>query len=429
MPTTDARDARDERLIIRGGTPLRGLIPAAGSKNGALYLVAGALLSPDPVTLHNVPEVADVVEMGRLLRALGASVTIQGTTVTVNAPELTETIAPPDLVASTRASFLVMGPLLARLGEAGCAPPGGDAIGVRPLDVHLAGFRALGADVTREGPNWVARSPARGGLRGARLFLDYPSVLGTVNVIFAAVLAEGTTTIVNAAAEPEVAMAADMLNAMGARVTGHGTAIVTIEGVARLHGTEHAVIPDRIEAGTYLLAGAATRGSVEVAGARADHLDGLITKLREAGATVEVTDRGVCVTANQPLRPIQVQAVPYPGFATDLHAPMAAALTQAEGDSIIHERVYDNRLLYINELRTMGADLTAIGGQSVQVRGPARLVGSHVSALDIRAGAAVVIGGLCAEGDTTITGVSHIDRGYSHLVERLTTLGAHIERR
>ncbi|MFN8638243.1 MAG: UDP-N-acetylglucosamine 1-carboxyvinyltransferase [Dehalococcoidia bacterium] len=417
---------RDARLVIRGGTPLRGIIPAAGSKNGSLYLVAGALLSGDAVTIHNVPEVADIVEMGRLLEALGATVSIEGGTVTVEAHDLAQTIAPADLVASTRASFLVMGPLLARLGEAGCAPPGGDAIGVRPLDVHLAGFRALGADVRKEGPNWVARSRS---LRGARIFLDYPSVLGTVNVIFAAVLAEGATVIVNAAAEPEVAAAADMLNAMGARITGHGTAIVTVEGVSRLHGAEVHVIPDRIEAGTYLLAAAATRGSVEVAGARADHLDSLLAKLREAGATVDVASDGVCVTASNGLRPIQVQAVPYPGFATDLHAPMAAALTQANGDSTIHERVYDNRLLYINELRAMGADITAIGGQSVQIRGPAKLAGTNVRALDIRAGAAVVIGALCADGETTIHDIAHIDRGYSRLVERLRALGADIERR
>ncbi|MCC6238621.1 MAG: UDP-N-acetylglucosamine 1-carboxyvinyltransferase [Dehalococcoidia bacterium] len=415
---------RDAKLVIRGGTPLRGSIPAAGSKNGALYLVAAALLSAEPVTLRNVPEVADIREMGRLLEALGATVAIDGPTVHVEAATLTETFAPADLVASTRASFLVMGPLLARLGEAGCAPPGGDAIGVRPLDVHLAGFRALGASVSREGANWVARSSR---LQGARLFLDYPSVLGTVNVIFAAALASGTTTIVNAAAEPEVAMAADMLNAMGARISGHGTGIVTVEGVPRLHGCAFEVIPDRIEAGTYLLAGAATRGSVEVTGARADHLDGLLSKLTEAGVRVDVTERSVRVTASEPLAPIQVQAVPYPGFATDLHAPMAAALTQATGVSIIHERVYDNRLLYVGELRAMGARLTT-GGQSVIIEGPARLTGTPVRALDIRAGAAVVIGGLCAEGETTIRDIGHIDRGYSRLVERLSALGADIER-
>ena len=419
-------DRRDERLIIRGGTPLRGSIPAAGSKNAALYAVAAALLTPDAVVLRNVPEVADIVEMGRLLEALGATVAIEGSDVSIKASELVETFAPADLVASTRASFLVMGPLLARLGEAGCAPPGGDAIGVRPLDVHLAGFRALGASVEREGPNWVARAR---NLQGARIFLDYPSVLGTVNVIYAAVLASGETTIVNAAAEPEVEMAGDMLNAMGARIRGHGTATVTIAGVERLHGCEFAVIPDRIETGTYLLAGAATRGSVEVTGARADHLDGLLSKLIEAGARVEITPQGVCVGADGPLKAIQVQAVPYPGFATDLHAPMAATLTQAEGTSIIHERVYDNRTSYIAELRAMGANVTANGGQTVIIEGPSPLTGTAVRALDIRAGAAVVIGGLCAEGETSISDIGHIDRGYSRLVERLRALGASIDRR
>jgi UDP-N-acetylglucosamine 1-carboxyvinyltransferase len=418
-------ERRDERLIITGGTPLRGSIPAVGSKNGALY---AALLSKDTVVLRNVPEVADIVEMGRLFEALGASVAIEGTEVTITASELAESIAPPDLVASTRASFLVMGPLLARLGEAGCAPPGGDAIGVRPLDVHLAGFRALGASVDREGPNWVARSRAKR-LQGARIFLDYPSVLGTVNVIFAAVLAEGETTIVNAAAEPEVEMAGEMLKSMGARIAGHGTATVTISGVERLHGCDFTVIPDRIEAGTYLLAGAATRGSVEVTGARGDHLDGLLAKLSEAGARVEVTPQGVCVGADGPLRAVQLQAVPYPGFATDLHAPMAATLTQAEGTSTIYERVYDNRTSYITELRAMGASITASSGQLVQIEGPTPLVGTAVRALDIRAGAAVVIGGLCAEGETSISDIGHIDRGYSRLVERLSSLGASIARR
>jgi UDP-N-acetylglucosamine 1-carboxyvinyltransferase len=419
-------ERREERLIIRGGVPLRGSIPAAGSKNAALYAVAAGLLTADTVVLRNVPEVADIVEMGRLLEALGATVAIEGSAVTIQAPELTETHAPADLVASTRASFLVMGPLLARLGEAGCAPPGGDAIGVRPLDVHLAGFRALGAAVDREGANWVARASR---LQGARIFLDYPSVLGTVNVVFAAVLASGVTTIVNAAAEPEVEMACDLLNAMGARIRGHGAATVTIEGVERLHGCDFTIIPDRIEAGTYLLAGVATRGSVEVAGARADHLDSLLAKLHEAGARVEVTPQGVCAGSDSPLRAIQVQAVPYPGFATDLHAPMAAVLTQAEGTSTIYERVYDNRTSYIAELRSLGARVTANSGQTVLIEGPTPLTGTGVRALDIRAGAAVVIGGLCAEGETVIRDIGHIDRGYSRLVERLSALGAGIARR
>ena len=416
---------QSDQLLIEGGRRLSGRITVAGSKNAALYALAAPLLTAEPVTLHNVPSIADIGGMAELLRALGAHVEIDGNDVTVQAAEITETFAPADLVASTRASFLVMGPLLARAGEAGCPPPGGDVIGVRPLEVHLAGFRALGADVAREGAAWVARASR---LQGARLFLDYPSVLGTVNVIFAATLARGTTTIVNAAAEPEVQMVAEMLNAMGARVTGHGTATVTIEGVERLHGTEHAVIPDRIEAGTYLLAGVATGGDVEVASAVPEHLDSLIAKLREAGVDVTADEGGVRAACRGPLLSLQLQAVPYPGFPTDLQAPMAAALTQAHGVSIIHERVFENRMLYVGELRAMGARLTT-GGQSVMIEGPAQLAGTNVRALDVRAGAAVVIAGLCAEGQTVVRDVIHIDRGYSHLVDQLTALGAQITRR
>ncbi len=417
--------AMDERLVIRGGRPLRGRVVASGSKNGALYALAAALLTPDPVTIRNAPEIADIGEMSDVLRALGARVEASGEVIEVQAAELTELRAPDEHVAALRASFLVMGPLLSRLGEAACAPPGGDVIGVRPLDVHLSGFSALGAEVTREGPAWVARGSP---LRGARLFLDYPSVLGTVNLIFAATLAEGTTTIVNAAAEPEVQMVAEMLNAMGARVSGHGTNTVAIEGVDRLHGVDFTVIPDRIETGTFLLAGAATGGDVTVEGAVPEHLDSLINKLREAGVDVRLEGGAVRVCCRGQLKPVQLQAVPYPGYATDLQAPMAAMLTQAHGVSIIHERVFENRLLYVGELRSMGARLTT-GGQSVMIEGPTTLVGANVRALDVRAGAAVVIAGLAAEGETQIRDIVHIDRGYAHLGERLRSLGADIERR
>lgn len=417
--------ALSERLIIEGGRPLRGRITVSGSKNASLYALAAPLLTAEPVTLHNVPEIADTGEVAELLRALGAGVEIAGTDVTIRAAELTSSFAPPELVASTRASFLVMGPLLARLGEAGCPPPGGDAIGVRPLDVHLAGFRALGAEVVREGPAWVARASR---LRGTRIFLDYPSVLGTVNVLFAAVLAEGTTTIVNAAAEPEVQMAAELLNAMGARISDIGSSTITIEGVERLHGAEFDVIPDRIEAGTYLLAGVATGGDIEVVGAVATHLDSLVAKLREAGVEVTPTEGGLRVAVRGPIAPIQVQAVPYPGFPTDLHAPMAAMLTQAQGVSLVHERVFDNRTAYVAELRSMGARLTS-AGQTVVIEGGAPLIGTSVRAHDVRAGAAVVIAGLCAEGETEVREIVHIDRGYADLVDRLRSLGAVIDRR
>ena len=414
-----------EQLLIRGGRPLRGRVEVSGSKNAALYALVAGLLTPDPVQLHNVPEIADIDEMASLLSALGAQVEIAGRDVEVRGRGVTETFAPPELVAATRASFLVMGPLLARLGEAGAPSPGGDVIGVRPLDVHLAGFRALGAQVSREGQFHVARAVR---LSGARIFLDYPSVLGTVNVLFAASLAEGTTTIVNAAAEPEVAMVAEMLNSMGARISGHGCNTVTIEGVERLHGTTCTIIPDRIEAGTYLLAGVATGGDVEVTGAVPHHLDSLLAKLREAGVQVTPAEGGVRVCTSDPLRPVQLQAVPYPGYATDLHAPTAAALTQANGVSIIHERVFDNRLLYVGELRKMGARITT-GGNAVMVEGPTPLVGAPVRALDVRAAAAVVIAGLCADGETVVSDIGHLDRGYAHLDERLRALGADVYRR
>ena len=429
-PSTAAEVARPtapgDRLLLRGGRPLRGRVECAGSKNAALYALAAALLTPEPVIVRNLPSIVDIGQMCALLADLGARVELDGDTARIEAAELTATLAPTERAAALRASFLVMGPLLARRGEAGCAPPGGDVIGVRPLDVHLAGFRALGAEVGREGPAWVARAGA-GGLRGTRVFLDYPSVLGTVNVLLAATHASGRTVIVNAAAEPEVAMVAEMLRTMGARISGHGSQIVEVEGVERLHGTDFAVIPDRIEAGTFLLAAAATGGAVEVAGAAPEHMDGVLTKLAEAGAELDVRPGSVRIDCARGLDTVQLQAVPYPGFPTDLHAPMAAALTQARGVSIIHERVFDNRLLYVGELRAMGARLTT-GGQSVIIEGPTRLSGTLVRALDVRAGAAVVIAGLVADGETEVRGLEHIDRGYQHLVARLGAIGADLER-
>jgi UDP-N-acetylglucosamine 1-carboxyvinyltransferase len=416
-----------ESFVIRGGRPLRGDVQVSGSKNAALYAMAAALLTADPVTIRNAPEIADIGEMADVCRSLGAEVEVDGTTVHLQAREFTSTAPPMDRVMALRASFLVMGPLLAREGEAACASPGGDVIGVRPLDVHLAGFRALGAEVARDGADWAARASP---LRGARIFLDYPSVLGTVNVMFAASLAEGTTTIVNAAAEPEVAMAADLLNAMGGRIRGHGTALMEIEGVEKMHGADFTVVPDRIETGTYLLAGAATGGDVRVTNAVPGELDSLLTKFREMGAELDVSSDGggVRVSVPRTLRPIQVQAVPYPGFPTDLHAPLAAALTLAEGVSTIHERVFDNRTAYVGELRTMGAKIIT-GGQTVIIEGGTSLMGAAVRALDIRAGAAVMIAGLAAGGETHVSGVDHLDRGYAYLRERLTALGADVERR
>lgn len=422
-------DAAGDCYVITGGRPLRGEVAVSGSKNAALYALAAALLTPDPVTIHNVPRIADIDEMAAICRSLGARVAIEGDTVHLQTPQLTAIAPPPEQVMRLRASFLVMGPLLGRAHEAECAPPGGDVIGSRPLDVHFVGFRALGAEVERHGGNWRATA-AR--LRGARIFFDYPSVLGTVNVLFAAVLAEGHSTIVNAASEPEVAMAVGLLNAMGARISGEGTPTIEVEGVPALHGAEFAIIPDRLEAGTYLLAGAATGGDVRVTNAVPHHLDSLIAKLTEMGMAVDASDAsgagGIRAAARGPLRAVQLQAVPYPGFATDLHPQIAAALTQASGVSLVHERVYDNRTLYVNELRKLGARIVT-GGESVIIEGPTPLAGGAVRALDIRAGAAVVLAGLAAAGETTVHGIGHLDRGYAGLEERLRALGAEIRRR
>ncbi len=414
-----------EQFVIHGGRPLRGAVAVPGSKNGALYAVAAALLTSDEVTLRHVPAIADIGEMADICRALGAEVEIDGDRVAIRASELTSTEPPAEKVLALRASFLVMGPLLGRMGEAKCPPPGGDVIGARPLDVHLAGFQALGATIDREGANWSAKSAQ---LRGARIFFDYPSVLGTVNVVLAAVLAEGPTAIVNAAAEPEVAMVGRMLNEMGARIDGLGTSTLTIEGVSRMHGVDFEVEADRLVAGTYLLAGVATGGDVTITNALPHQLDSLIAKLNEVGATVEApSSGGLRAAAEGPLHAVQLQAVPYPGFATDLHAPMAAVLTQAEGVSLIHERVYDNRTLYVGELRKMGARIT-VGGPSVIIEGRTPLRGTMVRALDIRAGAAVVLAGLAADGETVVADIHHLDRGYADLCATSAALGADIER-
>ena len=417
-----------DRYVIRGGRPLHGEVTVSGSKNAALYAVAAALLTPDTVTLRNVPRIADIEEMAAVLRALGAEVTVEGETVTLRASEFTTTVAPADLVAKLRASFLVVGALLARTGEATCVSPGGDVIGSRPLDVHFTGFKALGATVEERGREHVVRATR---LTGARIFFDYPSVLGTVNVLFAAVRALGRTTIINAAAEPEVEMVASMLIGMGARISGHGTATIEVDGVDRLGGTDFSIIPDRLEAGTYLLAGTATGGDVRVTNARPEHMDSLTAKLREIGMEVEEGTGavgGIRARCLGPLRVTQVQAVPYPGFPTDLQAPMTAALLRAVGTSTVHERVYERRFDYIQQLHLLGA-LIDVGANGIAtIHGGTPLTGAPVRALDIRAGAAVVVAGLAAAGETVVEDVGHLDRGYADLEPRLRALGADITR-
>jgi UDP-N-acetylglucosamine 1-carboxyvinyltransferase len=422
-----------ERLVIEGGRPLRGQVRVSGNKNAADYAMVAALLSSEDCVLENVPEIEDITYMTAILGQLGAEVeTLSPSRLRINAANVDSFEAPSDLVVNLRASFLVMGTLLTRFGRAACCPPGGDVIGLRPLDVHLAGFRALGAEVYRRGDQFVAEAdPASslraGHLRGARVVLDYPSVMGTLNVILAATLADGVTTIINAAAEPEVVSLVEMLNRMGAHVRGAGGNVIEIEGVKELRGTTHRIIPDRMEAGTFVLAAAATRGEVEIQEAVPEHLDALIWKLQEAGARLRPMEGGLIVTGTDGYRAVTAQAVPYPGLATDLHPPLAAFLTQAKGVSVIHERVYDNRLLYISELRKMGADVVT-AGQTAIVSGPTHLYGTPVRCMDLRAGAALVVAALAAEGKTELSDIYHLDRGYEALDEKLRALGAAVQR-
>ena len=414
------------RYLITGGKRLAGQVRISGSKNGADYAMAAALLTADDVVLHNVPAIGDVRQMEEILQHLGATVEhLSTSSLRINCASVANLEVPGAMAARLRASFLVMGPLIARFGRASCPPPGGDAIGIRPLDVHLAGFRMLGATVSQAGDKFDVFT--EGPLRGQRVLLDYPSVMGTLNVMLAAALAEGTTTIINAASEPEIASLASMLNAMGANIRGAGTQFVRIEGARRLHGTEHRIIADRLEAGTFALAAAITCGEVEIEEAATDHLDALVMKLREAGVSIEPTDAGMRVRGDGGYRAVSAQALPYPGLATDLQPQLAAFLTQATGASTINERVYDNRLLYIAELRKMGANVVATGPTAI-ITGPTQLRAAPVSALDVRAGSACVLAALAAEGTTEIRDVHHIERAHEDLHGKLRALGADIDR-
>lgn len=417
---------REAALIIEGGRRLHGAITVSGSKNATMGAMAAALLVPGESLLENVPEIEDVEHMAQVLRSLGAQVEWAGEhTLRIDASHIDNWTAPSDLVGNLRGSFLVMGALLGRLGRAACPPPGGDVIGQRPIDVHLSGFAALGATVLREGDHFVAHA---GQLTGNLVFCDYPSVLGTQNLMLAAVSARGKTTIVNAAAEPEVQGLAGMLRQMGATIRGAGTHTVEVEGGGALRPVKYRIIPDRLEAGTYAIAAAITGGRVTVQGVNLEHLISLTAKLRQTGVRVEEGDGELTVEGGGELRATTIQALPYPGLATDLQAPMAVLLTQAKGVSYIHERVFDNRLLYVSELRKMGAEVVTTGTTTAIISGPTPLMGARVRALDVRAGAALILAGLAARGRTEITDIYHVDRGYERIDERLRSLGAQIER-
>lgn len=429
---------RGDRFIVEGGAVLEGCVSVSGAKNAALAMMCAALLTDEDVTLANVPDISDVDSLGELLLELGVTLDrTPGDTIRLNAAGVERLEAPASRIAENRASFQVTGPLLARFGEASAPAPGGDSIGQRPIAVHLAGFEALGARVTRDGQRYTVRagdarnrgsSRAAGRLRGARVFMDYASVTGTQNVMMAAVLAEGHTTIVNAATEPEVQEIARLLNCMGARIEGIGAQVVEIDGVERLHGASWRVMPDRIEAGTYAIAAAITGGDVLLDDAPVAYMDAVVAKLRAAGAEVrQEGEARLRVNGCSEMQPLSFQALPYPGVPTDIQAPLATMLTQAHGQSVVHERVFDDRLLYISELRKMGADIVGQGSVAY-INGPSRLHGTRVRALDIRAGVAVLLAALVAEGTTIVEDIYHLDRGYAHLEEKLRALGADLKR-
>lgn len=413
-----------DKILVRGGRPLRGTVHVRGAKNAALPLMAAALLAEEPVVLHNVPCLHDVFSMDKLLTDMGMGIDFTGRAMTMDPANLNRPEAPYDLVRRMRASFFVLGPLLGRFGRAKVSLPGGCAIGTRPVDIHLKALQALGAEIEIEDGNVIAS----GKLRGVDYALDFPSVGATENMMMAATRAEGVTRISNAAREPEIDDLARLLNTMGAQISGAGTDLVTIVGVPALSGGEHVVMPDRIEAGTFLAAAVATRGDVTVINAAAEHLPVFLDKLREAGATVEVTGNRIRAAAPNGLKAVDVTTLPFPGFATDLQAQIMAMLACADGVSRIKETVFENRFMQAAELVRMGADIDLDGNVAI-VRGVDHLSGAPVMASDLRASAALVIAGLAAtRGETAIARVYHIDRGYERIEERFAGLGADIER-
>lgn len=416
-----------DKLLITGGAVLRGEIPISGAKNSALPALAACLLTAEPVTLHRIPHVRDVRTMLDLLRLIGAEVNVdEFGAVTVQARALARPEAPYELVKTMRASSLVLGPMLARAGRARVSMPGGCAIGARPINLHTAAMEQLGASVSQAHGYIEATAPQ--GLRGALVHFDRITVTGTEDVMMAAVFARGETVIENAAREPEVCDLAALLNKMGARVEGAGTSTVRIQGVERLNGASHAIIPDRIEAGTFAIAAAITGGDLTLTGCMPEHLHALTVKLRQAGAEVEASGPTVLrVRGGRPLRSVDVTTEEYPGFATDLQAQFTALMTQAEGISLITETIFENRFMHVLELIRMGANIRVEGRQAI-VAGPRTLTGAQVIASDLRASASLVLAGLVARGDTVVDRVYHLDRGYEKLEEKLERVGAKIRR-
>jgi len=421
-----------DKIRIKGGVPLEGVIPIGGAKNAALPLMAASLLTPDTLTLANVPNLADIATMANLLVQHGVTVAVDeadgngGQVLELSAAHITSTTAPYDLVRKMRASILVLGPLLARYGRARVSLPGGCAIGPRPVDLHIKGLQRLGAEVELHGGYIDARAPK--GLKGAEIAFPAVSVGATENLLMAATLADGGTLLINAAREPEITDLANCLVAMGARIDGIGTDRLSIVGSGRLHGTTHAIIPDRIETGTYVMAAAATDGEVQLTGTRIDLVAALVRTLEGAGVEVSAVADGLKVRRrSRSLEGVDIMTEPYPGFPTDLQAQMMALMATARGASMITETIFENRFMHVPELARMGANIT-VHGTSALVRGVPCLMGAPVMATDLRASVSLVVAGLVAEGETVINRVYHLDRGYEKIEEKLAACGARIER-
>jgi UDP-N-acetylglucosamine 1-carboxyvinyltransferase len=417
-----------DKLLIEGGHRLQGEAEMSGAKNAALPILCAALLTREPLTLTNVPQLNDIGTMLKLLAQMGVTVQRDGSVVTLDASGLDNPLAPYEMVKTMRASILVLGPLVARCGEAKVSLPGGCAIGARPVDQHIKGLTAMGADIAVEHGYVVARTSR---LRGARLFTDMVTVTGTENLMMAAVLADGETVIENAAREPEVVDLANCLVAMGARISGAGSDVIRIQGVERLHGATHRIMPDRIETGTYLCAAAATGGEIRLTGTSAAYLDAVVDKLMDAGCDIRTEKspsfEAIVLRAPQRLKAVSIRTAPYPAFPTDMQAQFMAINALAEGTSIIRETIFENRFMHAVELARLGADIR-IDGNTAVVQGVAQLDGATVMATDLRASAGLIIAGLVARGETVIERIYHLDRGYERIEQKLTALGATVRR-
>ena len=424
-----------DKIQIYGGKPLSGTIVIGGSKNASLPVMCASLLTDEPLILGNVPHLADITTMANLLSQHGVEVSLEGhddneghigRVLSLHAKDINNTKAPYDLVRKMRASVLVLGPLLARAGEAEVSLPGGCAIGTRPVDLHLYGLRQLGANISVDGGYIYASAPK--GLFGSRIIFPKVSVGATENLILASVLAKGKTVLQNAAKEPEINDLINCLNAMGAKIEGIGTSALTINGVDKLHGARHAIMPDRIEAGTYAIAAAITGGKINLSGARLNDITTAVDSLRLAGINIQRSPNGILVDrSNSELKSINIETAPYPGFPTDLQAQFISLMSAANGTSIVTETIFENRFMHVPELQRMGADITVDGGSAI-VRGTRKLTGAPVMASDLRASASLVLAGLIAEGKTTVRRIYHLDRGYERLEEKLASVGAEIIR-